>query len=141
MDLLERRRNLLGGKKKLFLYQAGWSNVQNSAVKGWSYAFQTNYLLIDPDLDSSYAFARITINNITDLSLYKKLYIRYYCNVNNGDIHVGKVMRPNINGTIIANTIATLSFDINNNWDYLQIGGSNAAPSTLFRIYEIWLEK
>lgn len=142
MDLLERRRNLFGGKKKQYLYKVGWSNVQNSSViNGWAYAFQTNYLLIDPSLDSSYSFARMTIGNITDLSLYKKLYIRYYCNVGNGDIHVGKVMRPNINGTIIANTITTLSFDINNNWDYLQIGGSNSAPSTLFRIYEIWLEK
>ncbi len=141
MDLFERRRNLLGGKKKLYLYQAGWTNVQNSAIKGWAYAFQSNYLLIDPSLDSSYAFARITINNITDLSLYKKLYIRYYCNVSNGDIHVGKVMHSNINGAIIANTITTLSFDINNDWNYLQIGGSNAAFSTLFRIYEIWLEK
>lgn len=148
MDLFERRRNLLGGKKKLSLYQAGWSNVQNSSViSGQAYAFQTNYLLIDPSLDSSYAFARMTIGNITDLSLYKKLYIRYYCNVGNGDIHVGQAYMSGgvygnvIKGNIVPNTIATMSFDINNVWKYLYFGGSNAAPSTLFRIYEIWLEK
>lgn len=45
-----------------------------------------------------------------------------------------------INGTIVANTIATISFDINNIWKYLYIGGSNAASSTSFRVYEIWLE-
>ena len=40
MDLFERRRNLLGGKKKFYLYQAGWTNVQNSKViNGQAYAF------------------------------------------------------------------------------------------------------
>ena len=148
MDLLERRRNLFGGKKKLYLYQAGWSNVQNSSViNGWAYAFQTNYLLIDPNLDSSYAFARMTIGNIIDLFSYKKLYIRYYCNVGNGDIHVGQAIMSGgvysnvIKGTVVPNTIATMSFDVNNVWKYLYFGGSNAAPSTLFRVYEIWLEK
>lgn len=33
MDLFERRRNLFGGKKKYYLYKAGWSNVQNSTIK------------------------------------------------------------------------------------------------------------
>ena len=148
MDLFERRRNLLGGKKKFYLYQAGWTNVQNSKViNGQAYAFQTNYLLIDPQLNSSYAFARMTIGDITDLSSYKKLYIRYYCNVNNGDIHVGQASMAGgvygnvINGTIVPNTITTMSFDTNNVWKYVYFGGSNAAPSTLFRIYEIWLEK
>lgn len=148
MDLFERRRNLLGGKKKFYLYKAGWSNVQNSAViNGQAYAFQANYLLIDPQLDSSYAFARMIIGNITDLSSYKKLYIRYYCNRSEGNIHVGQAYMQGgvygnvINGTIVSNTIATMSFDINNIWKYLYFGGSNAAPSTLFRIYEIWLEK
>lgn len=148
MNLFERRRNLLGGKKKLFLYQAGQSNVQNCSIINTSqcYAFQSNYLLLDPSLDSSLAYARIIIASITDLSLYKKLCIRYYCNVSNGDIHVGAgtvgggVYGNVINGTVVANTITTVSFDINNIWKCLYIGGSNAAPSTSFRVYEIWLE-
>lgn len=148
MDLLERRRNLLGGKKKLYLYQAGWSNVQNCSIINTyqCYAFQSNYLLLDPSLDSSLAYAHIIIVNIADLALYKKLCIRYYCNVGNGDIHVGSgtmgggVYGNVINGIIVANTIATVSFDINNIWKCLYIGGSNAAPSTSFRVYGIWLE-
>lgn len=148
MDLLERRRNLLSGKKKLFLYQTGWAGVQNCSVINTSqcYAFQSNYLLLDPSLDSSSAYARIIIASITDLSLYKKLCIRYYCTAGNGDIHVGQgtmgggVYGNVIRGTVVVNTIATVSFDINNIWTCLYIGGSNAAPSTSFRIYEIWLE-
>lgn len=147
MDLLERRRNLLGGKKKFYLYKAGWSNVQNSdVVNGQAYAFQSNYLLIDPQLDSSYAFARMTIGNITDLSSYKKLCIRYYCNRSEGDIHVGQASMQGgvygnvIKGTVVVNTITTMSFDVNNVWKFLYFGGSNAAPSTSFRVYGIWLE-
>lgn len=148
MGLLERRRNLLGGKKKLYLYQAGWSNVQNCSIMNAAqcYAFQSDYLLLDPSIDSSRSYARITIVNIADLALYKKLCIRYYCNVSNGDIHVGSVATGGgvygnvIRGTIVANTIATVSFDINNIWKYLYIGGSNDALSTLFRVYGIWLE-
>lgn len=150
MDLFERRRNLFGGKKKYYLYKAGWSNVQNSTIRNinnQTHAFQTNYLLIDPNLDSSWSYASMIIGDITNLSSYKKLYIRYYCNVSNGDIHVGKntmggsVYNNVINGTIVPNTVTIMSFDINNIWKYLYIGGSNVAPLTLFRIYEIWLEK
>lgn len=147
MDLLERRRNLLNGKKKVFLYRAGWTEVQNcSVINGQAYAFQSNYLLIDSSLNSSVAFARMIIGNISDLSSYKKLCIRYYCNRSEGDVHVGQASMSGgvygnvIKGTVVPNTIATMSFDINNAWKYLYFGGSNAAPSTFFRVYEIWLE-
>ena len=44
----------------------------------------------------------MTIGNIIDLFSYKKLYIRYYCNVGNGDIHVGQA---SMSGGVYSNVI------------------------------------
>lgn len=52
----------------------------------------------------------------------------------------GVVVGNAIEASLTAGTISTVSFDTNNDWKYLFIGGSTNASTTIFRIYEIWLE-
>lgn len=147
MDLFERRRNLLSGKKKVFLYRAGQTAVSNCTVvpSSLGYHFKDNYLEVALPLGSSYG--KIAFQNITDLNSYKSLCVSYFVNSSNGSIRVGSatvnamVYGNLIEGELITNQISTVKFNTNNVWKYLGISVSNALPVATFQIYEIWLEK
>lgn len=147
MDLFERRRNLLGGKKKFFLYRAGQTAVSNCTVDPSSsgYHFKDNYLEVSLPGGSSYG--KIAFYNIIDLSSYKKLCVSYFVNSSNGSIRVGSTTMNGmvygnlIEGELITNQISTVKFNTNNVWKCLGISVSNALPIATFQIYEIWLEK
>lgn len=147
MDLFERRRNLLGGKKKFFLYRAGWTKVQNCTVAPSSsgYHFKDNYLEVS--LPRGLSYGNIAFQNIIDLSSYKKLCVSYFVNSSNGSIRVGSTTMSGmvygnlIEGELITNQISTVKFNTNNVWKCLGISVSSKLPVATFQIYEIWLEK